>query len=73
MDNIKKLKSKSSTKSVYFDIISEGEATHTLFNSDFKKVTSFTIGEWYNGISDLYEVISMKPEEQQRVMERLYV
>ena len=72
MDNINKLKSKSSTKTVYFDIISESDATHTLFNSDFKKVTSFTISEWYNGISDLYEIVSMKPEEQQRVLERLY-
>ena len=73
MDNIRKLRSKTSTKAVYFDIINEGTASHTLFNRDFEKISTFTIGEWYNGISDLYEVVSMKPEEKQQVLDNLKV
>ncbi len=71
MDNIRKLKSKTSTGTVYFDIINEGSASHTLFNRDFKKISTFTIGEWYSGISDLYEVVAMKPEEMQIVLDKL--
>ena len=73
MDNIRKLKSKTSTGTIYFDIINEGSASHTLFSRDFKKVSTFTIGEWYSGISDLYEVVAMKPEEEMSVLDNLKI
>jgi hypothetical protein len=53
------------------DVVSADE-THTIYNSEtLKKITKFRIGEWHNGISDLYEVKPMTQSESDKVWNSL--
>ena len=72
MDNstLRKIQSKSSGR-IFFDVISADE-THIIYNSEtLKKITKFRIGEWHNGISDLYEVKPMSQTESDKVWNSL--
>ncbi len=70
MDALRKIRSKSSGR-IFFDVISSDE-THTIYNSEtLKKITKFRIGEWHNGISDLYEVKPMTQSESDKVWNSL--
>ena len=70
MDALRKIRSKSSGR-IFFDVISSDE-THTIYNSEtLKKITKFRIGEWHNGISDLYEVKPMTQSESDIVWNSL--
>lgn len=70
MDALRKIKSKSSGR-IFFDVVSADE-THTIYNSEtLTKITKFRIGEWHNGISDLYEVKPMSQTESDKVWNSL--
>lgn len=67
--SLNKLASKQ-TKRVVYDLENDSCGTHSLFDKDLNKISSYRYDEWYE-IQKLYREINLPSEEHDEVWKRI--